>query len=261
MILFSDLSISPIAVFALQVLFSRSRLAAISRSRAFRDEQPAISEKIPHSLEEFANEAIVSFKARPFDPIGFLVSNEHFQTIVGSGALLQNIFPLKRSFLTERETWTTPDGDFFEVDYVLPKFEGKDIVIILHGLESSVESPLVTGICSAMLQKGLSCCLVSFRGCGGRPNNTAGGYHLGFTTDLDQVTSHIHEKYPDKNIYLCGFSLGGNVILKFLGELGERAWARGIRGSAVTCVPFDPVEGHKKLESGFNRAVYSEVKA
>jgi predicted alpha/beta-fold hydrolase len=68
----------------------------------------------------------------------------------------------------------------------------------------------------------------------------------------------IRERYPSKEIYFSGFSLGGNVVLKLLGELGDRAKEMRIKGCAVTCVPFDPVQSQIKLDVGFNRAVYSE---
>lgn len=82
---------------------------------------------------------------------------------------------------------------------------------------------------------------------------------MGFTQDVDRMVEVLNERYPTKMIYLCGFSLGGNVLLKFLGEQGQRAWERNIRGAAVTCVPFNPVACHLKIDVGFNRAVYSEV--
>ena len=203
--------------------------------------------------------AISNYEPRVFHPIGFLFQNSHFQTIVGSGALASLFFKRRPSYHTTRETWSTPDGDVFDVQFVLENSDIDDIVVILHGLESSPESPLVTNICEAMLKKHFSCILLSFRGCSGQPNKTPGGYHVGFTADLDLLTERIHSRYPNKRIYLSGFSLGGNVILKFLGELGDSAWSRGIRGSAVTCVPFDPVVSHKNIEEGFNRAVYSVV--
>jgi len=68
----------------------------------------------------------------------------------------------------------------------------------------------------------------------------------------------LKERYPFKSIYLSGFSLGGNVSLKLLGELADSAKDSNIRGCAVTCVPFDPVASQGKLDQGFNRAVYSE---
>ncbi len=88
---------------------------------------------------------------------------------------------------------------------------------------------------------------------------TPGAYHVGFTTDINQLVSVLHARFPQKRMYLSGFSLGGNVSLKFLGELGDAAESRGIFGAAVTCVPFDPTQSQAKLDVGFNRAVYSMV--
>jgi hypothetical protein len=67
----------------------------------------------------------------------------------------------------------------------------------------------------------------------------------------------LKNRNPNQPIYLSGFSLGGNVILKFLGEQGDEAIARNIKGAAVFCVPFDTVQCQKKIDSGFNEAVYS----
>ncbi len=77
---------------------------------------------------------------------------------------------------------------------------------------------------------------------------------------MHQLINILHERYPDKKFYLSGFSLGGNVILKLLGELGEDAAKLNIAGAAVTCVPFDPVASQGKLDTGFNRWAYSEVR-
>lgn len=72
------------------------------------------------------------------------------------------------------------------------------------------------------------------------------------------MTQYLKQKYPKKRIYLAGFSLGGNVALKYLGELGEKARGENIFGAAVACVPFDPVQSHYKLDApGFSRVVYS----
>ena len=87
-----------------------------------------------------------------------------------------------------------------------------------------------------------------------------GAYHLGFTTDLKQLLSELNLRHPNLKLFLSGFSLGGNVSLKLLGELGMAARAEmNLLGAAVACVPFDPIASQGKLDKGFNRAVYSEV--
>jgi predicted alpha/beta-fold hydrolase len=201
-----------------------------------------------------------SFKAINFRVDNFLLNNPHFQTIVGSGALQVKLFgEYKRTFETRRERWDTPDGDFIDLEFTLGNENSNAIVVILHGLESETKSPLVTKMATAFLKKGFQCCLVSFRSCSDEDNKTLGAYHLGFTDDINLITSKINALFPEKSIYLSGFSLGGNVILKFLGELGEEAWSRNICGASVTCVPFDPISAQVKLDKGFCRAVYIEV--
>lgn len=210
------------------------------------------------------NALVDSFQSRPFIPKGgsaSLRANCHWQTIIGSEVLtvkfLGKAYP--RNFETSTERVITPDGDFFDMELTscLEKNELGGIVVILHGLESNTKGPLVTKMCRAYLARGFSCALVGFRGCNGEDNNTVGAYHLGFTKDLDLVTRLLHTRYPERPIYLSGFSLGGNVCLKFLGEIGDGAAERGIAGASVTCVPFDPIASQGKLDVGFNKMVYS----
>jgi hypothetical protein len=199
-----------------------------------------------------------SFEATKFNP-DILLSHPHLQTIIPA------LTPFPRTFQCKREKILTSDGDFFYVDFTISTENDADntyndaIVVLLHGLESNMESPLMTKITSAFLAKGFSnCCLVSFRGCTGEENITPGAYHLGFTKDVHHLIEILHSRYPDKKIYLAGFSLGGNVALKFLGELGSRAKDKNIFGGVVTCVPFDPIASQGKLdENMFNRMVYS----
>lgn len=200
-----------------------------------------------------------SFEANDFQPSHWFGKNPHWQTIIGAGALMGRLFgPRQRSFATTEEVITTYDGDFFDVDFTTNVSSAENLVIILHGLESSNKGELVTNFAEAMLSKGFACVLPCFRGCSGKIHVNPGGYHMGFTDDMNRLVDVLNERFPGKNIFLCGFSLGGNVCLKFLGEQGIQAWKRNIRGAAVTCVPFDPVACHLKIDVGFNRAVYSE---
>lgn len=207
-------------------------------------------------------EIVRSFVARDFRPSFF--SNEHYQTIVGSEALRVKVLgSYPRDFQTTRRRISTPDGDFFHVDFTtnVNSIDSVPIVLILHGLESNSQGPLVTKMTSSFLKKGFCCCLISFRSCSGEENLTPGAYHLGFTNDLDHLVRNvINQEFPNKRIYLAGFSLGGNVCLKYLGELGDLAPQLNVYGAAVTSVPFDPVASQGKIDSpGFNRMVYSGV--
>ena len=194
------------------------------------------------------NQIISSYTPSEFIPAEFL-ANPHYQTIVGSEAIRSKLFGYSRTFDCDRKRFDTPDGDFFYADFTQENIESSALVIVLHGLESDANSPLVTKMATAFHSKGFQCCLMVFRGCSGEDNLRPGAYHVGFTKDLNQLSQYIKDTFPGKRIYLSGFSLGGNVCLKFLGELSDTAQDRNICGAAVTCVPFDPVASHYKLDA------------
>ena len=100
----------------------------------------------------------------------------------------------------------------------------------------------------ALLQRGLSPVGMSFRGCSGEPNRTPRAYHSGDTEDLAYVAAELKERYPDRPLGLVGFSLGGNVALKFLGEGGSGR--RLIDAAVAISVPFDLARGALELERG-----------
>jgi len=218
------------------------------------------------------NSIVNTFEARTFTPADDwfrLYTNEHWQTIVGSGALDKIIFgkEVARTFPTFSKMITTPDGDEFEVEFAANDFtandneivlDNKPMVIILHGLEANAKGVQVTRMTESFLEQNFACVLVSFRSCNGQENKTIGAYHLGFTDDVDLLTKMLHKQYPNRPIYLAGFSLGGNVCLKFLGELGSKCKERNIYGATTMSVPFDLVQSGGKIDQGFNRAIYAE---
>ncbi|CAN0374571.1 unnamed protein product [Pylaiella littoralis] len=136
------------------------------------------------------------------------------------------------------------------------------LVLVLHGLEGSSTAPLTKRFSSVFTRNGFDVAALNFRGCSGELSRFPVGYHLGFTDDLLHVIEEIHRRFPGTwdRIYLSGFSLGGNVIVKFLGEQGDRARALGIYGAAVGCVPFNPKSSAEKLEKDpVGRYVYMPV--
>ncbi len=82
---------------------------------------------------------------------------------------------------------------------------------------------------------------------------------MGFTTDLLLLIDHVNARHPGKRLFITGFSLGGNVTLKLLGELGNDAVKKNVYGGAVFCVPFDPAGCQKVIDVGMNRLLYSNV--
>ncbi|CAM9608442.1 unnamed protein product [Ectocarpus sp. 6 AP-2014] len=136
------------------------------------------------------------------------------------------------------------------------------LVLVLHGLEGSSTAPLTKRFSNVYTKNGFDVAALNFRGCSGQLSKYPVGYHLGFTDDLLHVIEEIHRKFPGTwdRIYLSGFSLGGNVIVKFLGEQGDRARDLGIYGAAVGCVPFEPKVAAEKLEKDpIGRYVYTPI--
>jgi len=177
------------------------------------------------------------------------------------------------TFWDERQRITTPcEQDFFTVDVKYAgerktkyqSVESKGIVVLIHGLESNSNSSLSTDMANAYVEDGFDAVCINFRGCCGTPNDTLGGYHLGFTDDVRhflKLMSELWERddFDKRPIYLSGFSLGANVVVKCLGELGDTAMTLyNVHGAAVTGAPFDAERNIKCLDApGFNRAIYS----
>ena len=144
-----------------------------------------------------------------FKPAELVLGNCHVQTIIGSEVVRARIFGFPKSYTSTRKRFDTDDGDFFYADFThVNQEEDAPIVVVLHGLESNPDGPLVIKMAEAFHDKGFTCCLVAFRGCTGEENWTPGAYHVGFTKDVKQVTQYLKQKYPNKRIYLSGFSLG-----------------------------------------------------
>jgi predicted alpha/beta-fold hydrolase len=112
------------------------------------------------------------------------------------------------------------------------------ILLLLHGLEGGVRSHYVGGIWAVAREKGWQTRMLLFRTCDGRLNRARRTYHSGETTDLDFVVRRLIEEDPTRAIGLAGVSLGGNVMLKWLGEQGESA-PRQIRAAIAVSTPYD----------------------
>ena len=168
------------------------------------------------------------------------------------GPHLQTLYPsLLRSRKTpplRRERSELPDGDFVDI-YWTTQADGL-CVLVLHGLEGSIDSHYAGGILNALADNGHTAGLMYFRGRSGENNRLPRSYHSGDTGDLDYVIQHVSRQHPDGSIAVIAYSLGGNVLLKWLGEQGERA----IPVTAVTLsVPFDLNSAALQLERGMSR--------
>ena len=151
-----------------------------------------------------------------------------------------------------RERLELEDGDFLDLDWVasLPgsETESRPLVVVLHGLEGSANSGYARQMYRELSASGLQAVGLNFRGCSGEPNRLPRAYHSGETGDLAHVLEVLRERYPQREIGAVGFSLGGNVLLKYLGQDGKILGA-----AAAISVPFDLSAGASHIERGFSK--------
>lgn len=156
--------------------------------------------------------------------------NGHLQTIIP--AIARKISGIKY----QRERITTPDDDFLDLDW--SKVGGKELVIITHGLEGSSTTGYSLGMCKAANLQGWDAVAYNLRGCSGAINRQPRYYHSGETSDLHTVINHILDLNQYRKIYLVGYSVGGNITLKYLGE-GKFPISEHIACAVTFSVPCD----------------------
>ncbi len=176
-----------------------------------------------------------------FTPARWL-QNRHLQT------LFPNVFYRRPPVKLRRERVELPDGDFIDVDWTGGSMG--PIVIVLHGLEGSIKSRYAARMMLHIHAMGLRGALPHFRGCSGEPNRLSIGYHSGFTQDLEYFTGLLKQREPHTVLAAVGYSLGGNVLLKWLGESPNAK--RLVTGIAVS-VPFDLADASRIIETGASR--------
>lgn len=159
-----------------------------------------------------------------------LLFNSHLQTIIPA------IFRRVKGVNYERERIMTPDDDFLDLDW--HKENNNQLLILSHGLEGDSYRPYIQGMVSAFAKEGWDCVAWNFRGCSGEVNKQLRFYHSGATDDLELVIHHALTKTEYKKIILMGFSLGGNLTLKYLGEKGGNIPAE-VKKAVVFSVPMD----------------------
>ena len=146
----------------------------------------------------------------------------------------------------------TPDGDHLTLVRMGRITAGTPHLLILHGLEATISAKYAHGMFAEARRRGWSADMLMFRSCDGELNDARRFYHSGETTDLDFVVSVLTARHPNLRLVLCGVSLGGNVLLKWLGERGSAVPAQVMRAAAVS-VPYDLEASARLLEHGFGR--------
>ncbi|MEW5011957.1 MAG: alpha/beta fold hydrolase [Cycloclasticus sp.] len=170
------------------------------------------------------------------------LSNPHIQTLWPSA--FRPAIKLRR----QRERIDTEDNDFFEVDWYGTGRRG--VVILLHGLTGSSRSHYILGLQSVLADDGYRVAAINFRGCSGTINLKAGSYHAGFTDDIDQLYRLIRQRYPSLPVYSMGFSLGGNMMLKWLAEKGS---SLRLEAAMAVSVPYCLASCADRVEQGFSK--------
>lgn len=180
-------------------------------------------------------------KESPYNPNRFLF-NGHLQTIFP--ALFRKNIPLA----FERERITTTDGDFLDLDWL--RQGSPELIIISHGLEGNSRRPYVSGMADAFFSMGYDVLNWNFRGCSGDMNRKPYFYHSGATSDLEQVVVHAQPGY--RSISLIGFSLGGNLTLKYLGEAHWPGHQK-IKKAVALSVPLDLAGSSDRIDQPANK--------
>ncbi len=169
----------------------------------------------------------------------------HLQTMWGKLACRAPVVP------TRIERWDTPDGDFIDL-HRLDAPSGHPRLVLLHGLEGSPRSHYSAGLFAQARARHWAMDALVFRSCGDEPNRLLRSYHSGETEDVDFVIRRLLAEDPERATVLAGVSLGGNVLLKWLGERGNEI-ASMITAAVAISVPFDLARSARFIDRGFAR--------
>lgn len=178
----------------------------------------------------------------PFRPAPAL-SDPHCQTL---GAAIIRRYPGPP---LQRERVELPDGDFLDLDWG-PRRAGGPLVVVLHGLAGCSRSNYAGGMLRAAVCRDWQGVVMHFRGCSGEPNRQAKSYCAGDTDDLAVVLGLLRARHAKGPMFAVGYSLGGSVLLKWLGETGEH---RLLQAAAAVSVPFRLADAANRMNRGWSR--------
>lgn len=184
-----------------------------------------------------------------FEPPWWL-AGAHLQTLMGKFLRSASY----REFTRERIE--LPDGDFLDLDWTPETNPLSPLVLLLHGLEGHTSRGYVLQACQTLAAQDMRAVALNFRGCSGEPNRTPRFYHSGETGDIGVVITHLRKRFPNRPIMAIGFSLGGNILLKFLGERSV-AGETPVSAAVAVSVPYDLSAGADTLEIGLMARLYT----
>ena len=172
----------------------------------------------------------------------------HLQTIYAY------FFPPLPELKYQRERWVLPDGDFIDLDWT----EGRDtapLLVLFHGLEGNSDSHYALTLLDAARKLGWRGVVPHFRGCSGEANRLPRAYHSGDSAEIDMILRRLRVENPHVPLFAVGISLGGNVLLKWLGENGPEV-QHLVDAAAAISAPVDLTAASQQLDRGFNRISY-----
>jgi predicted alpha/beta-fold hydrolase len=176
------------------------------------------------------------------------------------GGHLQTIYAYSlrqpMNFTYRRERWQTPDGDFIDLDWIELSSQSSGLVVLFHGLEGSSRSHYAVSLMNELVRRGGHGVVVHLRGCSGEVNRLARAYHSGDSSEIDWILRRFKEREPNIRLYPVGVSIGGNMLLKWLGEQGENALGIIDRAAAIS-VPVDLTIGAQRLDYGWSKLIYT----
>ncbi len=182
----------------------------------------------------------------------YFFRNGHVSTVYSG--LIRRIKDVEQ----KRERIILPDDDFLDLDWSYSEEKTNKIIILLHGLEGDAQRPYMTGTAKLFNNNNFDAVCVNFRGCSGSANLKFRSYHSGATEDLESVINHIINKKNYSEIYIKGVSLGGNMVLKYLGERTEVP--HQIKAVVAVSVPCSLEGSAKKLHTFENRLYHDRFK-
>ncbi|MDN5882637.1 MAG: alpha/beta fold hydrolase [Nitrosospira sp.] len=166
------------------------------------------------------------------------LQNPHLQTLLGAS------LPSRRPKNIRRERRELPDGDFADIDWLENGFT-QPWALIIPGIAGNLSSPCTLRLMKHLSARGYRAGLLNHRGLSGRQNRLATAYHAGFTKDIDLVARGLAKRHGPG--IAVGFSMGGNALLKWLGEIGQNA---PLRAAAAISVPFQLAPAAEQLQAG-----------
>ena len=161
----------------------------------------------------------------------------------------------------QRERWTTPDGDFIDVDRQQASREDRPLIVLFHGLEGCSSSHYAQAFADWAAAHDLNFALPHFRGCSGELNQAPRAYHSGDHEEIDWILQRFrlqHQQQGGRTMIAAGVSLGGNALMRWAAEQGLHA-AQKADAVASICSPLDLMQSGLAIGRGLNRQIYTRM--